>query len=244
MPRFFIDASPIGEQIEITGADARHISRVLRMQSGEALTICDAAGTEYTCVLTQAQEHSVTARIISCAKAQSEPSIFTTLYMALPKADKMETIVQKCTELGICQIVPYIAARCVSRPEPRALQKKQERWQKIAAEAAKQCGRGRIPVVEAALTMEQAVRQAAQAPLALLLYEAEREASLQAVLRAHTPLTQISFMVGPEGGFEEKEALLATQAGMQRVSLGKRILRCETAPIAALTVLQYESGNL
>lgn len=243
MPKFFIDVPPTGDTIPLTGDTARHITRVLRMHAGEAITLCDGIGTDYDCVLTHVGPDAACARITDTRPSDSEPSVQITLYMALPKADKMELIVQKSTELGVTTIVPFLSSRCVSRPDARALEKKQARWGKIAAEAAKQCGRGRIPQVLPAMAIEKAVCHAAQSSLALLLYEAEQERGLRACLGEGIPDT-VSLMVGPEGGFAPEEVRLATAAGLQSVSLGKRILRCETAPIAALSAILYESGNL
>lgn len=243
MPRFFIDAPPIGKIITISGADAHHICHVLRMHSGDALTICDAAGTQYDCVLVDGTADEVLAQIHDRHVAAGESDLWITLYMALPKADKMEFVVQKSTELGVCEIVPFLASRCVSRPDAKTLEKKTARWNKIAAEASKQCARGRVPLVRQALSLKDAVRSAAKADTPLLLYEAERVHRFRDALRAK-PLTTVSLMVGPEGGFDEDEAAIAVKAGLISVSLGTRILRCETAPIAALAAVQYESGNL
>ncbi len=243
MPRFFIDASPQGKEIVLTDADAHHIAHVLRMQIGDVLTICDAAGAQYSCTIAQLQADCVTAQIISVQPSAAESSLAVTLLMALPKSDKMDLIVQKTTELGVTEIVPYVGARCVSRPDARTLAKKCMRWRKIAEEAAKQSGRGRVPMIQDAMTFPQALTHARQANTALLLYEGERHHSFRAALTA-APLSCVSVMIGPEGGFEESEVAAAVQAGLACVSLGPRILRCETAPIVALAALQYQSGNL
>lgn len=243
MPRFFMKAPPQGGSITLTGEDARHIGCALRMQPGEPLTVCDGAGTDYACVLTAVQPAAVTARVLDVQPSAGEPDIQAALYMALPKADKMELIVQKATELGATEIVPFLSSRCVSRPERKALDKKCARWRKIAAEAAGQCGRGRIPAVRDCVPFETAVKLAVGAALPLMLYEAERENSLRAALTA-APLQTVSIMVGPEGGFSPEEVAQATGAGLRSVSLGTRILRCETAPLAALAAIMYQSGNL
>ena len=243
MPRFFIDAPPADDIVLLTGEDARHIACALRMQPGESLTVCDGAGTDYDCVLEQAAPDEVRACVTGSHPSAGEPDVRVTLYMALPKADKMELIVQKATELGVTEIAPFISSRCVSRPDDRTLDKKCARWGKIAAEAAKQCGRGRIPRVCQAVSLEEAVRQAAQTALPLLLYEGERENSLRAALQGDKPET-VALMVGPEGGFAPEEAVAAVAAGLKSVSLGPRILRCETAPLAALAAVMYQSGNL
>ena len=163
--------------------------------------------------------------------------------MALPKGDKMDFIVQKATELGAAAIVPYAAARSVSRPDEKSMAKKTARWQKIAREAAMQCGRGVIPAVLPCVSFAEAARQAAALDLSLFLYENERQNGARAALSAETYAT-VGLMIGPEGGFDPAEAEEAVRAGLRSVSLGPRILRCETAPLAALAAVMYESGNL
>ncbi len=243
MPRFFTENAPQDGYITLTGEDARHIAKSLRMQPGEELTVCDGGGLDHACVLEQVAADAVRARVRASQPSMSEPRTQVTLYMALPKGDKMELIVQKTTELGVSDIVPVLTARCVSRPDARTLEKKIDRWGKIAAEAAKQSGRGRIPCVHPARTLEAALADAAQAEAALLLYEGERMQGLRAALTARAPRT-VSILVGPEGGFAPEEAQQAQDAGLVSVSLGPRILRCETAPIAALACILYEGGDL
>ena len=161
--------------------------------------------------------------------------------LALPKGDKMEFIVQKAVELGVSRIVPYLSKNCVSRPDKT--EKKVERWRKIAAEAAKQCGRGRLPEVAAVVPVAQAIAQAAESETALFFYENEKRTGLHDALAGGVRDT-VSLMVGPEGGFDPAEAKAAVDAGLQSVSLGTRILRCETAPIAALAAVLYAGGNM
>lgn len=243
MPRFFVDGAPSDDVICITGDDAHHIARVLRMQPGEPLTICDGAGMDYACTFEGMDGGAACCRVLSQTPSRGEPSVAATLYMALPKGDKMDLIVQKATELGACCVVPYVAARSVSRPDGKSLAKKIARWRKIAREAAMQCGRGRVPEVQDCVSFAQAVQQAAAAELPLFLYENEQQTTSRAVLSAH-PFASAALMIGPEGGFADEEAQAAAQAGLQSVSLGPRILRCETAPLAALAAVMYASGNL
>lgn len=243
MPRFFIDGAQTGSIIELSGDDAHHISRVLRMKAGEALTVCDGQGTDYLCTLLDTAGGTARCQVVSRTPSRGEPSVDVTLYMALPKGDKMDFIVQKATELGAVRVVPYVAARSVSRPDGKALQKKTERWRKIAREAAQQCGRGRVPEVGDCVSFDQAVRLAAGSELPLFLYENEQENSLRAAL-TEKPFVTAALMVGPEGGFAQDEADKAAQDGLKPVSLGPRILRCETAPLAGITAVLYESGNL
>ena len=161
--------------------------------------------------------------------------------MALPKGDKMDFIVQKAVELGAYAVVPYLSKNCVSRPE--RTEKKVERWRKIAAEAAKQCGRGVLPSVEGVIPFAQAVARAAAHETALFLYENEKQTGLRAALADGLGET-VALLVGPEGGFAPEEAEAAADAGLKSVSLGTRILRCETAPVAALAALLYAGGNM
>ena len=243
MPRFFIDSAPEGGIVRITGEDAHHIARVLRMKPGEELTACDGAGTDYLCAFEGLEDGAAVCRVEGQEPSRGEPTVRATLFMALPKSDKMDLIVQTATELGVHAIVPFAGARCVSKPDEKSMGKKLVRWQKIAREAAMQCGRGVIPEVQPCVSFKKAVQMANELDLALFFYESERQNGARAVLSAEQ-YTTVGLMVGPEGGFDPAEAEAAVQAGMKSVSLGPRILRCETAPMAALTALMYESGNL
>lgn len=242
MPRFFTQAEPQDGCLPIEGEDAHHIARVLRMKAGDEVTICDSAGTDFDCVIETIEPGLVRCRVRDEHPSAGEPTAAVTLFMALPKADKMELIVQKAVELGASRIVPFLGARCVSRPDDKSLRKKCDRWRKIAAEAAKQCGRGRIPEVADAVSFDRAAEEAAQAGTALFFYECERETSLRDAIGGRA-LHTVSLMIGPEGGFALDEVERAKSAGLASVSLGKRILRCETAPLAALAAVMYESGN-
>lgn len=243
MPRFFIEGAPENGRILIAGEDAHHIARVLRMKPGEELTVCDGAGTDYRCAFERLEDGAAVCRVEGAEPSRGEPTVRATLFMALPKGDKMDFIVQKATELGAAAIMPYAAARSVSRPDEKSMAKKTARWQKIAREAAMQCGRGVIPAVLPCVSFAEAARQAAALDLSLFLYENERQNGARAALSAETYAT-VGLMIGPEGGFDPAEAEEAVRAGLRSVSLGPRILRCETAPLAALTAVMYESGNL
>ncbi|MDD3193781.1 MAG: 16S rRNA (uracil(1498)-N(3))-methyltransferase [Oscillospiraceae bacterium] len=240
MPRFYIDP-PAGDFVTLSGEDARHICRSLRMAVGEALTLCDGAGTDYAGALRQADGQSVTVEILSREPSRSEPSVFVRLYQALPKGDKMELILQKAVELGAGEIVPVLTDRCVSRPDEKSMEKKLARWQKIVTEAAKQCGRGRIPIVRPLMRFPQAAAELGQMEKGLFLYE---KGGLPLRESLCGPAAQIGLFVGAEGGFSPEEAHTAIQAGAVSTSLGPRILRCETAPLAALAAILYETGDL
>lgn len=241
MPRFFITEKPAHGQIALAGENAHHISKVLRMVQGDKIVLCDGASTEYDCVITEITKEHVVCSVERQGLSASEPRVQTTLYMALPKGDKMDFIVQKSVELGVHTIVPYLAKNCVSRPKDP--EKKVRRWQKIADEAAKQSGRGILTQVLPIVSIDEAMPRAAQADLALFPYENEGERMLRDVLE-HNEGKTISVLIGPEGGFIPEEAMLAAKSGLVSVSLGKRILRCETAPIVTLAAILYASGDM
>lgn len=240
MPRFFIDT--ITENpFSLTGPAAAHVVKSLRMRPGERLTLCDQNQLEYDCAILKTSPDAVLLEVGKGMPSRSEPSLRVTLYQGVPKADKMELIIQKAVELGVERVVPVETARCVSRPDPKAARKKAERWQKIAEEAAKQSGRGKVPQVAPPLSFVQALLEGAQSEKMLLFYEGGGRPVGQLV-PADTRTAAI--FVGPEGGFSSAEVEAAIQAGAAPATLGPRILRTETAPLAALSVLMYVTGNL
>lgn len=241
MPRFFVAGPPENGLLTLDGENAHHAGRVLRLRPGEAVTLCDGKGMDFEGTIESVERDAVVCRVQHSHPAETEPAQCLTLLMALPKGDKMDFIVQKAVELGVREIIPYLSRNCVSRPDKT--DRKVERWQKIALEAAKQCGRGYLPVVHAVAPFEQAAQRAAQSETALFFYEHERETGLRDALAAGVGET-VSLMVGPEGGFAPEEAAFAAKAGLKSVSLGKRILRCETAPVAALAAVLYAGGNM
>lgn len=241
MPRFFIDYTPsVGGTAVIEGADARHIAGSLRMTAGETLTLCDGRGTDYACTVTAVEREQVTLSVDAAAPTTAEPTLAVTLYMGLPKGDKMELIIQKCVELGVTAIVPVAMSRCIVKLDGKDAAKKQSRWQKIAAEAAGQSGRGIIPAVETPISWKQALARLSSENT-LLCYEGGGVPIGSLVTPADTA---VSLVVGPEGGFDPAEVEAVTAAGGRIATLGPRILRCETAPIAALAVLMEKSGNM
>ena len=238
MPRFFIDGTADGRAY-IAGADALHIAKALRMRPGEALTLCDGKGTDFDGVLETVTDRQVTVRISASRPSQAEPTLAVTLYQGLPKGDKMDWIIQKAVELGVTAVVPVATRRSVARLEGKA-DKKQERWQRIAAEAAGQCGRGMLPSVERPLSWSQALSRLSGEP-ALVFYEGGGRPLRELV----TPSTRrLSVFVGPEGGFDPEEIDAIRRQGGGVATLGPRIRRCETAPLAALTLLMHLSGNM
>lgn len=241
MPRFFVNTTPaVGTSVTIEGADARHIAGALRMTPGETLILCDGAGTDFACTITGVEREAVTLSVDAATPTTAEPSLAVTLYMGLPKGDKMELIIQKCVELGVTAIVPVSTSRCIVRLDGKDAAKKQTRWQKIADEAAGQSGRGILPRVETPITWKQALARWEQENT-LLCYEGGGQPIGKLVSPADTA---VSLVVGPEGGFDPAEVEAVTAVGGRIATLGPRILRCETAPIAALAVLMERSGNM
>lgn len=239
MTRFFASQEEMsGERILLTEENAQH-AKVLRMKPGETVLVCDGEGQECLCQIfsTDPWELRVTERRAS----RSEAAVRVSVYMAFPKADKLEHVIQKATELGAYEIVAFPSARCVSRPDEKSLKKKLERWQKIAASAAEQSGRGRIPQVITLKSFSEALSRACQAEKALMFYEHEEALTLKTALTG--AYRTVSLLTGPEGGLEEGEVSQARDAGMQVCTLGKRILRCETAPLCALSAVMYDAGE-
>lgn len=240
MPRFFVDRLAEGTML-LHGEDARHIGKSLRMRVGETLTLCDGKAQEGECVITQIHDDIIEVQPLLIKSCASEPSVRVTLYQGVTKGDKMDYIIQKSVELGVHKIVPFLSARCVSRPDKKSAAKKCERWQKISEQAAKQCGRGIIPQVSEILDFDEMLADAG-APLKLVFYEGGG-ASLR--VRLENAPQEIAVFIGPEGGWEEAEVeALESKAGALRSTLGPRILRTETAPLAALAAVMYQTGNM
>ena len=240
MPRFFTETIDETKGI-ITGDDAKHIAKVLRMKAGEKLVACDCQGRDYDCVISEVCDKQVELTVEKVYPSETEPSVKVTLYQAMPKSDKMELIIQKAVELGVSAIVPVQTKRCVSRPDAKSMAKKLERYNRIALEAAKQCGRGRIPQVLPMLDYSEALTAMKDDERAFLFYENSTSSFRKELEQA---VSSVSIMVGAEGGFEEEEVSKALEQGIASLSLGKRILRCETAPLAALSIIMYETGNM
>lgn len=242
MPKFFVNKSNIcADKIRIDGEDAKHILKALRMREGEKLTVCDGCGTDYETEIAELDKSFLTVRIISQAASASENATDITLYQCLPKGAKMEYVIQKCTELGICKIIPCISSRCVVKLNSEVdAKKKIARWQTIAKAAAEQSGRSRIPQVCMPLDFQIAIENMSRCALAFLPYENERENSLKTLLRKHAQPKTAAFMIGPEGGFSVEEVEMAKQSGLHTITLGNRILRTETAAEVVVSMLNYE----
>ncbi len=242
MTRFFVEAQDLsGDVLHLTGENFQH-ARVLRLKPGEKLLVCDEQGREALCQVRQVGASDMELEILERRDSETEAAVKVSVYMAFSKADKLEHVIQKATELGAYEIVAFPSARCVSRPDEKSLKKKLERWQKIAASAAEQSGRGRIPQVITLGSFQEALERAAQADKALLFYENEHAVTLRMALEEGSWSTA-SLLTGPEGGLEEAEVEQARKAGFQVCTLGKRILRCETAPLCALSAVMYAAGE-
>ncbi len=243
MPRFFVSPETLtGSFAVLEGEQAAH-AKVLRLSRGDEVTLCDGQGREARCTVSDFSPGQVSLVIHSSEESHSEPKLQCSIYMGFPKADKFEHVIQKATELGAYEIIVFPCTRSISRPDPKSLAKKLDRWQKIAASAAEQSGRGRIPQVLALNSFSEAVKRASEAEFSALFYENERTLSMRTAVEAKA-FTTAALMTGPEGGLTDQEVQAASDAGMQICSLGPRILRCETAPLCALSALMYAADEL
>ncbi len=243
MPKFFVDKNSIGEKnIEIIGDDAIHITTVLRSKINDEITVCDGEGTDYICRLVGINKKQVLAKIISKCQNKNEPVLKITLFQGIPKGDKMELTIQKCIEIGVDRIVPVITENTVVKIGDKA-EKKITRWNKIAEAAAKQCGRGKIPVVSKIMTFKEAVENSKFLDNAIIPYEKEKNNSISNFIKNFKGKS-IGIFIGPEGGFSESEINLCHQNKIISVSLGKRILRTETAGLVTSVILLYELEEL
>jgi 16S rRNA (uracil1498-N3)-methyltransferase len=255
MIRFFLDTvgapetsneqSPryaVGDRLQLGKDDSHHLLRVLRAQPGEPFTAL-AGGFAYECKFTEAEGGLAVGEVVSVGQAGGEPPIQISLFQGLAKGDKMETVVQHGTEIGISRFIPVATARAVVKLEPKKAAERVERWQRIAREAAEQSRRGAVPVVERLHTWKEAADRAGEFDLALVPWEEGGE-GLKAVLSAHPEAKRIAVFIGPEGGLAAEEVALARAKGAIPVTLGARILRTETAPLAAAAAILYALGDL
>ena len=242
MTRFFVEPEDMQPDfLVLTGENAQH-AKVLRLKNGEEVLVCDGRGRECLCTVSDVSPDRISLVVNHCRESDTEAAVRVSVYMAFAKGEKLEHVIQKATELGAFEIVAFPSGRCVSRPDEKSLKKKLERWQKIAQSAAQQSGRGLIPEILVMPSYKQALTRAAQADIGLLFYENERSATLKMAL-AQKPYQTVSVLTGPEGGLDAAEVEQASQAGLQVCTLGKRILRCETAPLCALSAIMYDSGE-
>ena len=245
MHRFFVEPSQIGEkEIVITGPDVNHIRNVLRMRAGEELLAADGQGSEYRCILRELQDSEIRAEICRKLSGSAELPSRITLFQGLPKSDKMDLIIQKCVELGVFRVVPMTTKRTVVKLDAKKEESRRKRWTAVSESAAKQSGRGIIPEISGVQSFREAVEEAGELDVCLIPYEkAENMARTREILSGIPAGASIGVFIGPEGGFEEEEVEQAKRAGAHAVTLGKRILRTETAgmTVAAALMLQLES---
>lgn len=240
MQKLFTDYDGRSDKIYLDEEQSRHLARSLRMKKGDMITVCTGDGNDYGCMIDDISKDGVVLSVCYKQASDSEPDIKVSVYQAVPKGDKLEDVIQKCTELGICEIIPVLTKRCVSRPQEKQAEKKRQRYNKIALEAAQQSGRGIVPEVKKMTDLKTAVNEC-RADLMIVFYEG-----------GGLPLTHIikkgaksaAIFIGPEGGFEKDEVEFLKENGAVQATLGKRILRTQTAPVAALTAIMLLTGNL
>lgn len=241
MYRFFVEGNQIGEDsISITGTDVNHIKNVLRMRVGETVLISDGKDREYTCSISELSDEEVIAKIEDVNGPERELSVRVTLFQALPKGDKMETIIQKMVELGAFEIVPVSTKRCVVKLDDKKAGKKTERWNAISLSAAKQSKRGIVPKVTTPVSYKMALEQAKELDLILIPYENAEDMNYtrEIIEGIHKDMT-IGVFIGPEGGFAPEEVEAAVNAGAKEITLGRRILRTETAGMALMSTIMF-----
>ena len=239
MPRFFKEF--FKENPIIDGDDGRHSARSLRMRVGEKLTVCDTCGVDYYCEISDITENCVKLTILEEVKNQTEPSVSVTLFQCNPKGDKLDTVVQKAVELGVAEIVPVISEYCVSRPDEKSAKKKRERMQRISDEAAKQSGRGRLPQIGELISFKACCERLKRFDKSILFYELGGKPLKELITEESG---NIAILIGPEGGFSKEEVAKATESGAEIATLGPRILRTETAPLAALSGIMLLTDNM
>lgn len=246
IPRIFLpQPMEIGILCDLRAEDQSYIKSVLRLKKNDHLVVFDGQGHEYRAMIRQFEGSRTIVEILKKYHPQDKP-VRITLLQALPKAGKMDFIIQKATELGVDRIVPFQSARSVSRPTDDKKSQKASRWQKIAVEAARQCGRADVPVISPCVDFQEMIGGADGKGFKIIFWEEETQSGLKAVLRQKHPesIKELLIIVGPEGGFLKEEVDQARKAGFEAVSLGKQILRVETAVLAILAILQYEKGLL
>lgn len=242
MHHFFTEPSRIREnEIFIEGSDFNHMKNVLRMKPGEQVGISDGQGTDYTCEVERFEEGTAVLKILSSQKSYSELASRIILFQGLPKGDKMELIIQKAVELGVGEIVPVATRRAVVKLDEKKAAKKVQRWNLIALGAAKQSGRSLVPEVKPVMTFREALEYAKELDISLIPYEmAEGMEKTKEIISGIRPGASIGVFIGPEGGFDEEEVEKAADLGALVITLGKRILRTETAGLAVLSILMFQ----
>lgn len=239
MQKLFVDYIG-GDKITLNEEQSRHIAKSLRMKKGDMLTLCTGDGTDYGCMIDEITKDSVTLTVCYEQASNTEPTVKVSLFQGVPKSDKMEDIIQKCVELGIYEITPVLTKRSISRPDEKQAKKKQVRYNKIALEAAQQSGRGIIPKINDMTSFKNAVNSC-DADLKIIFYEGGGK-SLKSLI--NDDIKTVAIFIGPEGGFEKDEVDAVLDIGGINATLGKRILRTQTAPVAALSAIMTLTGNM
>lgn len=245
MPKFFVNEGNIDSgSIVVTGEDVNHIRKVLRLNTGDRIILCDGNGNDYLARIEKFQPDSIVTGIISIERSGTEPPIEVTLFQGIPKSDKMDFIIQKSVELGVRRVVPVITERTVIKINgTKDAENKIARWRRISLEAAKQCNRGVVPQVDYPVNFKEALELSREVQVGIIPYEKEHGTSLKNCLKKGN-ITSVAVMIGPEGGFSEEEIQGALLSGLTPVTLGPRILRTETAAVAVLSILMYELGDI
>jgi len=245
MRRFFVSAEEIkNNKAFISGSNAHHLATVLRLKEGAKIIVFDGTGWEYVVVLKKITKELVEGEIEEKRVSLRETKSEITLIQGIPKGDKMDFIIQKCTELGVAKIIPLITERTVVKLDKERMAKKQNRWQKIAQEAAKQCQRATVPVISEIYSWPVLLTSLTTSDPAVVLWEEEEARGFKDYLQSKPELTKLQIIIGPEGGFSQGEIEQLREKGVQSVTLGPRILRTETAGLAALTMVLYQLGDL
>ena len=245
MRRFFLEKNKVSEgRATIRGSEARHIGRVLRLGVGDTLYLLDENGWEYKATIISKSSKMVEVELLEKSSPSNDSSITVVLGQALPKAKKMDFIVQKATELGVSTIIPFFSERTIPSLNDEQLKKRCIRWKRIALEATKQCGRLVVPQIGDMLPFREILKECSDNCLKIILWEDEKNIKLKQVLSDYQPRQKVIILIGPEGGFTDEEVGIARQAGFKSVRLGKYILRTETVGLCLLNILQYEWGEL
>ena len=240
MPTFFVDRANIsGDTAVLSGTEAGHMLRSLRLRTGDSFYAFDEDGNRYRMRILEATSRSLRAEVLETFPPEPPPKVAVTLMVGLPKADKMDFILEKATELGCPRVVPFRSSRTIPRFDPRDAKKRLLRWERVALAAAKQCGSGRFPEISPMLPYPEALRAVDAADGKVLFYEGEGRFGLKMVLSGFRNVSRVALLIGPEGGFSEDEVRDAEKAGFLRAGLGPRILRVETAAVAALSMALY-----
>lgn len=247
MHKFFVNSENINyndNKILIEGEDVNHITKVLRLRKSDKLLICDGKGNEHICVIESFNKKEVLCTIEEKFENKTEPDIKISLFQALPKSQKMDLIVQKSVEIGVCNIYTVITKRVVADIGSKDISNKIERWKRISIEAAKQSNRGMIPMVNEPIDFKKAIEELKKMDIAFVPYENEKSVGFKNILSKKDNIKNVGIFIGPEGGFEEEEINICIENGIYPVTLGPRILRTETAGFVASTIILYELSDM